>query len=137
MFKKAQNIVNNAPEQGNSIRGWKAFEEKRNRYWLVDQILSPRFDNFRKYWYSYHREGLDIMYNKPGEGRVVITNGIATMSQLQKDNPGSTLIQFFFNAKSDELTRIVAQVPQQERAQFVPQLIGMDVANAPKYNKLR
>lgn len=136
MFKRAQNIVNNAPEQS-SIHGWKAFEEKRNRYWLVDQMLSPRFDNWRKYWYSYHREGLDIMFNKPTDGRAVVLAGIATMYQLQKDNPGASLIQFFFNAKSDELMRIVAQAPQAERAQYIPQLISMDVANAPKYNNLK
>jgi hypothetical protein len=137
LFKKAQNIVNNAPEQGNTIHGWKAFEEKRNRYWIVDQILSPRFNDFRKYWYSLHREGLDIMYNKPAEGRTVVLAGIATMSQLQKDNPGSTLVQFFFNAKSDELMRIVAQAPREARAEYIPKLVTMDVANATKYNNLK
>lgn len=136
-YKKAQNIVNNAPEQGNTIRGWKAFEEKRNRYWIVDQMLSPRFDNYRKYWYSMHREGLDIMYNKPAEGRAKLLSGIAIMSQLQKDNPGSSLIQFFFNAKSDEIMRNVAQVPQTERAAYIPQLLTMDVSNATKYNNLK
>ncbi len=136
-FKRAQNVVNNAPEQGNTIHGWKAFEEKRNRYWLVDQIMSPRFENFRKYWYSYHREGLDIMYNKPAEGRAIVLAGIGKMNQMQKDNPGSTLIQFFFNAKSDELMRIVAQAPRDERAQYIPQLISMDVANAAKYGNLK
>lgn len=137
MFKKAQNVVNNAPEQGNTIHGWKAFEEKRNRYWLVDQILNPRFEDYRKNWYSMHRDGLDIMYNKPAEGRSAVLAGIAILHQLQKDNPGSTLIQFFFNAKSDELMRIVAQAPQAERALYIPQLITMDVSNAGKYNELK
>jgi hypothetical protein len=38
-FKKAQNIVNNAPEQNKTITGCKAVEGTRNRYWLVDQML--------------------------------------------------------------------------------------------------
>ncbi len=137
LYKKAQNIVSNAPEQGNTIHGWKAFEEKRNRYWMVDQILSPRYENFRKYWYSMHREGLDIMYNKPAEGRAKLLAGIAILNQLQKDNPGSSLIQFFFNAKSDEVMRNVAQSPQAERALYIPQLVTMDVSNAGKYNDLK
>ena len=136
LFKKAQNIVNNAPEQG-GIRGWKAFEDKRNRYWIVDQILSPRFDSLRRYWYSYHRQGLDIMYNKPAEGRAKVLAGINTMSQLQKENPGSSIIQFFFNAKSDEIMRILSQAPREERARLVPLLSAMDVANSTKYGNLK
>lgn len=137
IFKKAQNVVNNAPEQGNAIRGWKAFEEKRNRYWIIDQIMSPRFDSLRRYWYTYHRGGLDLMYNKPTEGRNKVLAGIPTMSQLQRDNPGSTLIQFFFNAKSDELMRILSQAPREERAPYIPMLTVMDVANANKYSNLK
>lgn len=136
ILKKAQNVVNNAPEQG-AIRGWKAFEEKRNRYWIVDQILSPRFDSLRRYWYGYHREGLDLMYNKPVDGRTRILKGINTLSQLQRDNPGSTLIQFFFNAKSDELLRILSQAPREERAPYIPMMSVMDVVNANKYNNLK
>lgn len=137
MFKKAQNVVNNAPEQGTMIHGWKAFEEKRNRYWIVDQLLSPRFENLRKYWYAYHREGMDLMYSKPADGKAKILAGISTMNTLQKENPGATIIQFFFNAKSDEIMRIVSQTPQAERAQYLPMLSAMDVANATKYNNLK
>src|SRR5207244_1558298 len=54
-FKKAQNVVNNAPESGKSISGWKAFEDKKNRYWLIDQLLSPRFAAFHILWYNMHR----------------------------------------------------------------------------------
>ena len=136
MFKKAQNVVTNAPE-ASGIRGWKAFEDKRNRYWMVDQILSPRFDNLRKYWYTYHREALDMMYTKPAEGRTKVLSGIKMLSQLQKDNPDAGVMQFFFAAKSDELMRILAQAPREERAQYIPLLSVMDVVNATKYNNLR
>jgi len=37
-FQKAQNIVNNAPED-QTIVGWKAFDGIRNRYWLAENIL--------------------------------------------------------------------------------------------------
>jgi hypothetical protein len=136
-FKKAQNVVNNAPEQGSSIRGWKAFEEKRNRYWIVDQILSPRFETYRKYWYQYHREGLDVIYSNPTEGKSVMLKGINTLGQLQRDNPSATLLQFFFNAKSDEIMRLVSQTTKEERAMYVPILSAIDVSNATKYNNLR
>lgn len=136
-FKKAQAVVANAPESGSGISGWKASEGNRNRYWIVDQILSPRFTAFRTYWYSLHREGLDNMYAKPEVGRQKILAGIAPLAQLQRDNPGAILLQFFFNAKSDELTKVVAQLPREERGAYITQLMQMDVANLRKYEALR
>src|SRR5262245_45738917 len=41
-FKKAWNIVNNAPE-GGDISGWKPFEGQRNRYWLCENMNNNRF----------------------------------------------------------------------------------------------
>ncbi|MEI8280760.1 MAG: DUF4835 family protein [Bacteroidota bacterium] len=135
-FKKAQNVVNNAPEQGKDIVGWKAVEGNRNRFWLIDQILSPRFIDMRGFWYSMHREGLDLMYTKPIESRQKILSGIPKLSQVQKDNPSAFIIQFFFNTKSDELTHILAQAPKEDKQKYVPMLSAMDVPNASKYNAL-
>ena len=39
-FQKAQNIVNNAPD-GRGISGWKSFDGRRNRYWLVEYLEQP------------------------------------------------------------------------------------------------
>lgn len=135
-FKKAQNIVNNAPESGKSIPGWKAVDGNKNRYWLIDQILSPRFEALRSYWYTLHRDGLDKMYSKPDDARAKILAGIASLSALNKENPGSIYLQFFFNAKTDEIARIVAQVPKEQRSQYTALLAQMDVPNATKYEML-
>jgi hypothetical protein len=136
LFKRAQNVVNNAPEDA-GIKGWKAFEDKRNRYWIVDQLLSPRFSTYRSAWYSYHREGLDIMYNKPSEGRNKILAGINVMQTLLRDNQQSSLIQAFFNAKSDEVTRVVLQGTREERGQYLTLLSQVDANNAQKYLNLK
>jgi hypothetical protein len=137
LFKKAQFIVNNAPDQGNSIPGWKAVDGNRNRYWLIDQILSPRFIDFRKNWYAYHRQGLDNMYAKPDSAKLAILDGIPKLSQVAKENPNSMLMIFFFDAKSDEYLKILAQVPKQERDKYLVMLEAMDVPNAQKYSSLK
>lgn len=136
-FKRAQNIVNNAPEQGKVITGWKAVEGNHNRYWLADQLLNPRFQALRSVWYSMHRESLDSMYLKPEPARDRILNSINTLSQLQKENPGAILLQFFFNAKSDEFASVVAQQPQEKRGLYISMLSQMDVPNTQKYNSLK
>lgn len=136
-FKRAQNIVNNAPEQGKTISGWKAVEGNHNRYWLTDQLLNPRFQAIRSVWYSMHRESLDSMYMKPEEARKRILNSINTLSQLQRENPGSILMQFFFNAKSDEFASVVAQAPEANRPLYISMLSQIDVPNTQKYNSLK
>jgi hypothetical protein len=136
-FKKAQNVVNNAPEFSKVIYGWKAVDGNKNRYWLIDQMLSPRFAAFRSFWYTLHREALDNMYAKPAEARKAIFEGIAKLTQMNRENPNSILLQFFFNAKSDEIYNIVSQAPKDERAPYLAMLQQMDVPNAQKYNALR
>jgi hypothetical protein len=136
LFKKAQNVVNNAPEQGKAIPGWKAIEGNKNRYWLVDQLLSPRFSDFRSYWYSMHRDGFDKMAQKPDEAKQKILEGIAKLNQLNKENPASMLLQFFFAAKSNELAKVVATAPKMQKPTYISQLSQMDVSNAAKYQLL-
>ncbi len=136
-FKRAQNIVNNAPEATSQIIGWRAVEGTRNRYWLVDQVLNPRFAAFRTYWYTMHRTALDNMYAQPEESRQKILAGLSQLQQMNKENPSSVLLQFFFNAKSDELIRIVGQATPDDRAKYVPMLMSMDVINTRKYEALR
>lgn len=135
-FKKAQNIVNNAPEQGKTISGWKAVEGNHNRYWIVDQLLNPRFQALRSVWYSIHRDALDNMYKDPAESQKTILNSINTLSQLQKENPGSILLQFFFNAKSDEFASVIAQQPEANRGLYITMISQIDVPNTQKYNSL-
>ena len=136
-LKKAQNVVNNSPESGKSISGWKPVENTRNRYWLIDQLLNTRFADVRSTWYSLHREGLDSMYTKPTEARSRILNGLKKLSQVNKENPSSILIQFLFNAKSDEYLHILAMAPKTERGPYIILLNSMDVPNAAKYNSMK
>ncbi len=139
LFKKAQSVVANAPENS-AIKGWTAAESQRNRYWIVDQLLSPRFRTFRQYWYEMHRQGLDYLYSKPEQGRDKILSGIPMLAQLQKDNPGAILLLFFFSAKNDEYVKILSQTPREARTPYINALVVADengVVNTRKYEALR
>ena len=136
-FKRAQNVVNNAPEATGQILGWRAVEGNRNRYWLVDQILNPRFAVFRSNWYQMHRMGFDNMFTKPEEARQKILGGLGQLQQMNKENPSSVLLQFFFSAKADEYMRIMSATPREERAQYIPMLMAMDVINTRRYEAMK
>ena len=136
-FKKAQNIVNNAPELRGVINGWQSAESQRNRYWLADQLLNTRFQEVHSFWYTMHREGLDSMYAKPIDARNRILVNIKKLYQVNRENPSSALMQFIINAKSDEFLKLLTSAPKPERAQYITLLTALDVPNAAKYNALR
>ncbi len=136
LLKRAQNVVSNAPE-GKGISGWKAMENTRNRYWIVDQLLNNRFSDVRKFWYTMHRESLDSMSMKPNEARTRILVNVRKLYNVNKENPSSILMQFIFNAKSDEFLRLLGQTPKQERGGYITLLSSLDVPNIAKYNALK
>ncbi len=134
-FNKALNIVNNAPEY-KAIVGWKAAESQRNRFWLSDQITNNRFVSMREAFYKYHRLGLDMLSTDEEAARAVINSTIYTLKQVNNDNPSTMLMQFFFNAKGEELINFLAKTSMQDKQKLIPILSSLDVSNASKYNEL-
>ena len=85
-FKKAWNIVNNAPEN-RDITGWKSFENIRNRYWLAENLNNNRFALLHDALYAYYRTGMDIFYENEEEGRKGIVNSLNFLNTLNTENP--------------------------------------------------
>lgn len=136
-FKKAENIVLNAPKSA-QIKGWEADRTNaRNREALVNQILNPRYSSFRPFWYEYHRTGLDLLITNPEEANMNIFSGIEMLRNLYRNNTGSYLLQWYFTTKSDEWVNLLGQAPEDKKKQFVQEFIQMDVTNANKYRRIR
>jgi hypothetical protein len=133
-FQKAQNIVNNAPENRN-ISGWKAFDGARNRYWLAENLLNNRFNLVHDIIYSYYRQGLDFMYENETDARSKILNALIQLQALNQDNPNSMIVQFFMIGKSMELIQIFKKSPPQDKLRALEVLQKLDVANASKYQQ--
>lgn len=135
-FKKAQNIVSNAPDDSRNISGWKAFEGTRNRYWITDNLLNARLSRFHTVLYDYHRMGLDKMYDKMNDGRSAILNALATLNAINAENPNTMILQLFFTAKSDELTGVFSQAPVQDKLKAAELLSQLDPSNSSAYQQL-
>lgn len=135
-FKKALNIVNNAPD-GKDISGWKAFEGNRNRYWLQDNLQNAKFLQFHDVMYQYHRQGLDMMYDDVAKGRAAILNCLNMLYSIHQDIPNSMLMQTFFSAKGEELLKIFSKATPPEKSRAAELLSQMDVPNAQKYQQMK
>src|SRR5690606_19052162 len=106
-FQLAQDIVNSVPQSAASSNpGWRSVEGNRNRYWLVENLLSPRVRPMRQAMYNYHRQGLDIMSADVETGRAVITQALDEVARVNQSYPNSMIVQLFNNEKSSEIVEI-------------------------------
>jgi len=135
-FIKAQNIVNYAPESS-EISGWKNYESQRNRYWLAENLNNNRFALFHDAVYSYYRNGMDLLYDNEDEGRNGVLNCLNYLSTIDKENPNSMIMQFFFQGRSTELVKVFSKAKKDMKDRALNHLLKLDVTNSRIYNELK
>ena len=135
-FIKAQNIVNNAPESS-AISGWKNYENQRNRYWLAENINNNRFALIHDAIYLYYRNGMDLLYENEEEARNGVLNCLNYLSTINKENPNSMIMQFFFQGRSNEFVKIFSKAKKDVKDRALNHLLKLDVTNARIYNDLK
>lgn len=133
-YEKAEAVVSSA--QNSQFPGWKAFEDNRNRYWLVENLLNAKYKPIRKFLYDYHRRGLDVMYDNPDAGRSAIARGLTALKRVYDDRPGLFLIQVILDAKRDELMGVFSEGSPTERTNAVNILKEIDPSHSSDYQKI-
>ncbi|MBI9057026.1 MAG: DUF4835 family protein [Labilibaculum sp.] len=133
-FAKAEEIVNKM--QNSNVKGWKAYESRKNRYWLIENILNNAYSPVRECLYKYHRLGLDRMAERLTESRAEIAESLRLLQKAYRAKPGSFILQIFFDAKADELVNIFSESFTDEKKRVFNILSEIDPANISKYNKI-
>ncbi len=136
-FQKALDIVSNVPPSATSTYpGWRSLEN-RNRYWMVENWLSPRVKPMRQAMYDYHRQGLDVAHTDVETARANMLEALTDIDKVNKAYPNSVVINAFINAKSNEIIEIFKEGSIQEKAKVYQIMIKLDAANASKYRAIR
>lgn len=133
-FQKAEKIVNKMQEK--RVKGWESFEDRNNKYWLLENILNEYHAPLRSCYYEYHRKGLDVMSQKPEEGRINIVSALEQLSKVHKQNPSSAALNLFFDAKVEELVNIFQESPMTEKTKITKLLSDINPSNSNKYEKI-
>lgn len=136
-YQNAEKIVTNAlnaPE-----KGWKAFESRKNRYWLVENILNDRYKGVREFLYRYHRLGLDVMESKEAKGRSEIAEDLKLLQKVyrQKPDPYLFFYDLILNVKSDEFVNIFSESFMTEADEVYNILVEIDPTRSDKYKKIK
>jgi len=134
-FQKAQNVVTAA--QANDEAGWSSSSrDDKTRYWLVENLLNSTYSSFHTAMYKYHRLGLDVMYDKPEEGRKEVYNGVAELEKVFKQKPSSYLLTAFFYAKKDEIIQMYSEGNPDEKNRMVTLAKKLNPSNINDYEKI-
>ncbi len=133
-YEKAEAIV--SASQNVSYEGWKPFENQKNRYWLVENFMNPAYKPIRKFFYEYHRQGLDLMFEDAEKGRSNILQYLEYLEKVRKQRPGLFLLQVVIDAKRDEFINIFSEGSPAEKIKAVNILKVIDPANVTKYETI-
>lgn len=105
VLQQCMNLANNS--QNLNFPGWKAFDNDRNRFAIINDYLDGGMKAFRQLQYDYYRTGLDEMANNVERGRTNITTAIENdLKECHEDKPMSMLPQIWTDYKRDELANI-------------------------------
>ena len=132
-LNKALEIAQMSASSG--YEGW-ASSEKRNRYWLIENHMSPRFEGLRKCMYEYHRLGLDQMSADPNGGRDMIAKTLENLKKVHGNVPNSFNMRVFFDSKASELIKIFQEADREQQTKVIELLNTVDPANIIKYQEI-
>lgn len=105
-YQKAQQIAQNGESQ-NTYDGWKQINEPRSRSVLIKEIMSPSWSQLRATIYSYHRAGLDALFNQDQtQGKKVIFDALMQLKQYENSFQQAYFFNVILDTKADEIFNI-------------------------------
>ena len=130
-------LVNNT--QNLNFTGWKAFEDSRNRFAIINDYMEEAMKPFRMLQYDYYRKGFDEMASNVERGRTNITTALQeNLKKAHEDKPLSLLPQIWTDYKKDELVNIYkGKGTQKEKESVYDILMGINAAQSNSWNKLK
>ena len=137
VLQQCKNLANNS--QNLNFPGWKAFDNDRNRFAIINDYLDGSMKTFRQFQYDYYRTGLDEMANNAERGRTNITIAIENdLKKCHEDNPMSMLPQIWTDYKRDELANIYkGKGTQKEKESVYNILFSINASQNSAWEKIK
>jgi hypothetical protein len=133
-FETAQNISNVAQQGG--YKGWTQSDGNQNRYFLINDLLSPTFMEVRQTLFDYH-SGLDLMSQDLKASKEKIKKSLLNLSKLNNSKPNAFLTRVFFDAKSDEIVSIFSGGPSISITDLVENMNKVSPLNSSKWASIK
>jgi len=134
-YETARQIVNAA--QPNAGSGWQAAGIGFSRFNLNNDLLSQNFAEFRKAFYDYHINGLDVMHSDTKKAKQNILNSIEKLKNVNDSRPNSVLLRVFFDTKAGEIQQILNGGPKLDIAQTKEYLYRIAPVHNTKWRRIK
>ena len=137
VLQRCMVLTNNA--QNLNFTGWKAFDNSRNRFAIINDYLDGAMKPFRQLQYDYYRTGLDEMANNAERGRTNITSALENgLKKAHENRPISMLPQIWTDYKKDELANIYkGKGTQKEKELVYDILFGINASQNITWDKIK
>ena len=136
ILQQCLNLVNNA--QNLDFNGWKAFDNDRNRFAIINDYMEGAMKPFRQLQYDYYRNGLDEMANNAERGRTNITTALENLKKAHEDRPLSMLPQIGTDYKKEELANIYkGKGTQKEKETVYDLLFGINASQNNTWEQIK
>lgn len=135
-IQRAFNLATLARNSSSFQRAWSSSGDSRNRYWLVENLMSQQLGPFRKAFYDYHRLGLDVAVENPVACRKQVLASLNTIKEVVQLKPGAVVINSFFDAKAEEYYNVLSEGTMEEKQQAFTLLSSLDPAKTEMYRRL-
>lgn len=137
VLQRCMNLANNC--QNLNFPGWKAFDNDRNRFAIINDYLDGAMKPFRQLQYDYYRNGLDEMATNADRGRTNISTAIEeNLKKCHEDRPMSLLPQIWTDYKRDEFANIYkGKGTQKEKEQVYEILFGINASQNNAWQKIK
>lgn len=137
VLQRCMNLANNC--QNLNFPGWKAFDNDRNRFAIINDYLDGAMKPFRQLQYDYYRNGLDEMATNADRGRTNISTAIEeNLKKCHEDRPMSLLPQIWTDYKRVELANIYkGKGTQKEKEQVYEILFGINASQNNAWQQIK
>ncbi|RHP64171.1 DUF4835 family protein [Bacteroides sp. OF04-15BH] len=136
VLRQAESIVTGAQNLG--FEGWKAYDDNRNRFAIINDYLDGGMEPFRQMQYQYYRNGLDIMADQVDQGRAAITEALTLLQKAHENKALSQLPQIFTDYKRDEIVNIYSKKGTSEEKQKVYDIVfGINASQSNYWDKIK
>lgn len=133
-LETAQSIATVA-QQGGS-KGWSQSDGLQNRYYLINDMISPMYSDLRQTMYAYHA-GLDGMTSDLKASKEKIKAAIMLIAKLNAVKPNAFLTRIFFDAKSDEIVSVFSGGPSIPVTDLTDVLNKVSPLNTTKWSQIK
>ena len=134
-FAIAETIAHAAPQDPGSENGWNS-TGRQNRYAIISDINNPTYEPLRQFIYDYHRNGLDIMAEKPDQARESMLNAIAQLQGIYERNPMCYFLQLLIESKRDEIIQVYSQGDMKIRTEVANIMKTIDPSQSSRYDEM-